>query len=84
VLVLRPGYPNQFSISTRSHVWIYRHRLRLLGSVSRDYWEHGPFESQRLHVRVDSRGRIYLVSPSGAPVRQPAGFPVQPDEQKET
>jgi hypothetical protein len=84
VLVLRPAYPNQFTITTPSHAWVYQHHLRLLGSLSREYWEHGPFESKRLHVSVDSRGRIYLLSSSGTPISQPAGFPIHPDEQKKT
>jgi hypothetical protein len=84
VLVLRPGYPNEFTITTPNHAWVYQHRLRLLSSVSREHWENGPFDSKRLHVRVDSRGNIYLLSSSGSPISQPAGFPIHPDGQKKT
>jgi hypothetical protein len=84
IFVLRSGSPVGFTIATAGHVWIYRHHTRFLGSVSPHYWERGPFESKRLHVSVDSRGRIYLLSSSGGPVGQPAGFPVHPDEQKKT
>ena len=84
ILVLRSGYPNQFTITTPSHAWVYQHHLRLLGSVRRDYWEHGPSDSRRLHVSIDSRGRIHLLSSSGTPVPQPAGFPISPDVQKKS
>ena len=84
IFVMRAGYPAGFSVASGSRVWIYRTHSTFLASVSRQYWKHGPLESQRLHVSVDSRGRIYLLSSSGAPVSQPAGFPVHPDEQKKT
>src|SRR4029077_6865943 len=81
IFVMRAGYPAGFSVASGSGVWIYRTHTRFLASVSRQYWQHGPFESQRLQIRVDSRGRIYLLSPSGAALSQPAGFPIHPDEQ---
>ena len=84
IFVMRAGYPADFSVTSGSRVWIYRTHSRFLASVSRQYWEHGPLESQRLHVSVDSRGRIYLLSPSSAPLNQPVGFPIHPDEQKKT
>ena len=84
IFVMCAGYPAGFSVASGRHVWIYRTHSTFLASVSRQYWKHGPLESQRLHVSVDSRGRIYLLSSSGAPVSQPAGFPVHPDEQKKT
>ena len=84
IFVTRAGYPVGFSVASSSRVWIYRTHSRFLASVSRDYWQHGPLESQRLHVSVDSRGRIYLLSPSGAALSQPVGFPIHPDEQKKT
>ncbi len=84
IFVMRAGYPAGFSVASGSRVWIYRTHSRFLASVSRQYWKHGPLESQRLHVSVDSRGRIYLLSPSGAALSQPAGFPIHPDEQKKT
>jgi hypothetical protein len=84
VLVLRSGYPEEFTIAAGGRVWIYRHHTIFLGSVGPEYWQHGPLESKRLHVSVDSHGRIYLLSSSGAPVVQPSGFPIHPDEQKKT
>ena len=68
IFVMRAGYPAGFSVASGSRVWIYRTHSTFLASVSRQYWKHGPLESQRLHVSVDSRGRIYLLSSSGAPV----------------
>ena len=82
IFVMHAGYPVGFSVASGNRVWIYRTHSRSLASVSRHYWEHGPLESQRLHVSVDSRGRIYLLSSSGTPISQPAGFPIHPDEQK--
>ena len=84
IFVMRAGHPPGFSVASGSRVWFYRTHSRFLASVSREYWQHGPLESQRLHVSVDSRGRIYLLSPSGAPLSQPVGFPIHPDEQKKT
>ncbi len=84
IFIMRAGYPAGFSVASSGRVWIYRAHSRFLASVSRQYWEHGPFESQRLHLSVDSRGRIYLLSPSGAPLIQPVGFPIHPNEQKKT
>ena len=84
IFVMRAGHPPGFSVASGSRVWIYRTHSRFLASVSREYWQHGPLESQRLHVSVDSGGRIYLLSPSGAPLSQPVGFPIHPDEQKKT
>ncbi|HEX4713803.1 MAG TPA: hypothetical protein VH164_02635, partial [Ktedonobacteraceae bacterium] len=68
VLLSRSGHPVGFSVASGALVWIYRHHTRCLGSVSPEYWQHGPLESKRLHVSVDSRGRIYLLSPSGSSV----------------
>ncbi len=84
VFVLRSGHPVGFSIASDGQVWIYRHHKRFLASVSPQNWQSGPFDSKRLHVSVDSRGRVYLLSPSSAPVVQPSGFPIYPDEQKKT
>jgi hypothetical protein len=84
VFVLRAGYPQEFSIASGSRVWIYRRHSRFLAGARPEYWQRGPFESKRLHVSVDSRGRIYLRSSSGAPISQPAGFPLYPDGQQKT
>jgi hypothetical protein len=84
VLVLRSGHPEEFTIAVGGRIWIYRHHTIFLGSVGPEYGQHGPLESRRLHVRVDSGGKIYLLSPSGGPVNQPAGFPIHPDEQQKT
>jgi hypothetical protein len=84
IFVMRSGYPAGFSVASGDRVWIYRTHSKFLASVSRQYWERGPLEAQRLHVSVDSRGSIYLLSRSGAPLGQPVGFPIHPDEQKKT
>jgi hypothetical protein len=84
VFVLRSGHAVGFSISSRGRAWVYRHHTRFLASVSPENRQRGPFESKRIHLSVDSRGRIYLLSQSGAPAVQPSGFPIHPDEQKKT
>jgi len=84
VFVLRSGHAVGFSIANGGRVWVYRHHTRFLASVSPENWQRGPFESKRLHVSVDSRGRVYLLSPSGSLAGQPSGFPIHPDEQKKT
>ena len=84
VFVLRSGHPVGFSIASGGRIWIYRHHTRFLASVSLKNWQRGSLESKRLHVSVDSRGQVYLLSPTGAPAGQPSGFPIHPDEQKKT
>jgi len=84
IFVMRAGYPAGLSVASGSRVWTCRTHSTILASVRRQYWEHGPLESRRLHVSVDSHGRIYLLSPSGASLSQPVGFPIHPDEQKKT
>jgi hypothetical protein len=71
IFMSRSGHPVGFSIATGRRVWLYRHHIRFLASVSPEYWERGPFESKRLHVSVDSHGSIYLLSSSGTPTSQP-------------
>jgi hypothetical protein len=34
-----------------------------------------------LHARIDSRGRVYLLSSTDQAIPQPAGFPIVPDSQ---
>jgi hypothetical protein len=74
IFVSRSPHRPEFSVSTAGHVWVYQSQF--LTSLRWDYWERRPFEAKRLHVSIDSRGKIYLLSPSGAPVNQPRGFPV--------
>jgi hypothetical protein len=84
VFVLRAGSPQEFTISAGRRLWVYRHRSIFLSSVGPGYWQLGPMDSRRVHVRVDSHGRIYLLSPPGGAVNQPSGFPIHPDEQQKT
>ena len=65
---------SDFFIKSAGRVWLY-HSGSLIG-LGWDYWERRPFEAKRLHVSVDGRGKIYLLSPSGASMSQPSGFPV--------
>jgi hypothetical protein len=82
IFVSRSPHRPEFSISSAGRVWLY-HSQSLTG-LGWDYWERRPLESKRLHVSVDSHGRIYVLSPTGTTVAQPPGFPIHPDEQKKT
>jgi hypothetical protein len=82
IFVSRSPHRPDFSVSSAGRVWVYHSET--LTRLGWDYWERRPLEAKRLHVSVDSRGRIYLLSTSGAFIAQPSGFPIHPDEQKKT
>ena len=78
IFVSRSPHRPDFSISSAGRVWLYHSRP--LTGFGWDYWERRPFEAKRLQVSVDSGGKIYLLSPSGASISQPRGFPVVPEK----
>ena len=57
VLVLRSGYPEEFTIAAGGRVWIYRHHTIFLGSVGREYLAAWPFR-----VQATSRERRFAWS----------------------
>ena len=78
IFVSRSPHRPDFSISSAGRVWLY-HSGSLTG-LGWDYWQRRPFDAKRLHVSIDTRGRIYLLSPSGASISQPHGFPIMPEK----
>jgi hypothetical protein len=81
--------PEKVSIGSSTTSWSYPHLHQLFSSLVRTpsgLWrERGfPFGAFRSFARIDSRGRIYMLSPpqnNGGPqllARQPAGFPLKP------
>jgi hypothetical protein len=66
------------TVTKRGKTW--RYPQRLFSRIPWESWQRGPFESRRAFVSVDSHGRIYLRSPSGALISQPAGFPLSPEK----
>jgi hypothetical protein len=78
IFVSRSPHRPEFSISSAGRVWVY-HSTSLTG-LGWDYWERRPFEAKRLNISIESGGKIYLLSPSGASITQPRGFPVVPEK----
>ena len=75
-VLARDQHWESVTVSRRGKTW--RYPQKLFGRIPWESWQRGPFESRRAFVSVDSHGRIYLRSPSGAPISQPAGFPLSP------
>ena len=80
-------YSERFSVKTSSTSWSYPRFHKLLHSLVRaSLWQEQsfPFGVFRAFARIDTQGRIYLLSPpkggSGPQLLtpQPAGFPLKP------
>ncbi len=78
ILVARAGLPEQFVVVSGSHRWHYSRYMDTFGVPDYSLREHRSFGAVRIHARIDSRGRVYLLSPTDSRVAQPAGFPLDP------
>jgi len=78
VVLARGQHWESVTISARGKTW--RYSQKLFARIPWGSWRRGPFESRRAFVRLDSRGQIYLTSPSGVAVSQPSGFPLRPEK----
>jgi hypothetical protein len=78
LLVARAGQPEQFVVVCGSHRWRYSRYMDTFGVPGYPLREHRSLGAVRIHARIDSRGRVYLLSPTDSPVPQPAGFPLHP------
>ncbi len=79
ILIARDGHPEQFSVVSGSHRWHYSRYMHIFGMPGFDLREHRHFGAVRIHTRIDSRGRVWLLSPTDSPVPQPTGFPLRPE-----
>jgi hypothetical protein len=79
ILFAHAGQPEQFIVVGGSHRWHYSRYMDTFGIPRYALREHRSFGAVRIHARVDSRGRVYLLSPTDSPVAQPTGFPIHPD-----
>jgi hypothetical protein len=68
----------RFSVMTPNDSWTYFDYLRAFVAVPSSLREQHDFDRTRIHTRIDSRGRIYLLSKSNQPVAQTLGFPIIP------
>ncbi len=80
ILVARAGQPEQFVVVSGSHRWPYSRYMDTFGVPGYSLREHRSFGAVRIHARIDSRGRVYLLSPTDLPVAQPTGFPITPND----
>ena len=78
ILIAHAGQPEQFVVISGSRRWHYSRYMDTFGVPGYALREHRSFGAVRIHARIDSRGRVYLLSPTDSPVPQPAGFPIQP------
>jgi hypothetical protein len=78
VVLARGQHWESVTVNAGTRTWRYPQKLFV--SIPWQSWQRGPFESRHAFVRIDSRGRIYLRSSSGASVPQPTGFPLEPKQ----
>jgi hypothetical protein len=81
LVVPQGGFARQFAIVMRNTSYSYPGYMRAFADVPFSLREHRSFESQRIHAKVDSHGRILLSSPKRSDIvlpTQPAGFPIEP------
>ena len=87
LVVPRAGLARTFSVSSSAKSWMYPGYLRVFASVPFSLRERRSLGAQRIHAKVDSRGRIFLTSPKDSGVAvptQPPGFPMQPNDSHQT
>jgi hypothetical protein len=83
LLVIRIGQPKTLSINTPTGSWSYSHHQQAFGRIPPPLWHGRAFGARCAYARIDSHGRIYLLSPQAhgrAPesIEQPPGFPIKP------
>jgi hypothetical protein len=78
ILIAHAGQPEEFIVVSGSHRWRYSRYMDSFGAPGYSVREHRSFGAVRIHARIDSRGRVYLLSPADSPVAQPKGFPLHP------
>jgi hypothetical protein len=78
ILIAHAGQPEQFVVVSGPRRWHYSRYMDTFGIPGYSLREHRSFGAVRIHARIDSGGRVYLLSPTDSPVAQPAGFPIHP------